>query len=130
MLIIENETILLSSDDITVERQVKEGLVASATGSVIVAIDTTLDEELLLEGLARELVNKVNTMRRDLSFAVSDRIEICLYTTEKVKQALSMHQDYVMTQVLGVKLEYSSKEEGSIWDLNGEKTLITIARSE
>ena len=129
-LIIENETILLSSDDITVERQVKEGLVASATGSVIVAIDTTLDEELLLEGLARELVNKVNTMRRDLSFAVSDRIEICLYTTEKVKQALSMHQDYVMTQVLGVKLEYSSKEEGSIWDLNGEKTLITIARSE
>lgn len=129
-LIIENETILLNSNDISIERRVKEGLVASATGSVIVVIDTVLDEELLLEGLARELVNKVNTMRRDLSFAVSDRIEIYLNTTEKVKRALSVHQDYVMTQVLGVKLEYNSKEEGSIWHLNGEKTFIAITRWE
>lgn len=127
---IGKKTILLSSDDIAIERRVKEGLVASATGSVIVAIDTVLDEELLLEGLARELVNKINTMRRDLSFAVSDRIEIYLNTTEKVKRALSIHQGYVMTQVLGVKLQYSSQEEGSVWDLNGEKTFIAITRSE
>ncbi|MDR2539756.1 MAG: isoleucine--tRNA ligase [Chlamydiales bacterium] len=129
-LVIKEEIILLSSDDIIIERRVKEGLVASTIGSMVIAIDTVLDEELLLEGLARELVNKVNAMRRDLSFAVSDRIEIYLNTTEKVKRALSIHRDYVMTQILGVKLEYGSKEEGSVWDINGEKTFIAIARWE
>ena len=129
-LILEEETILLTAEDVTIERQVKEGLVASAEGEVIVAIDTELDNELLLEGLARELVNKINTMRRDLSFAVTDRIEICLNTTEKVKQALSIHQDYIMHEVLGVKLEYTSEEEGTAWDLNEEKTFISIARLE
>ncbi|MGL4539421.1 MAG: isoleucine--tRNA ligase [Candidatus Rhabdochlamydia sp.] len=129
-LIIEEETIILSPEDITIERQVKEGLVASTADSVIVALDTLLDEALLLEGLARELVNKINTMRRDLSFEVTDRIEICLNTTDKIKQALSIHQDYVMMQVLGVKLELNSNEEGTVWDLNGEKTFIAITRSE
>ncbi|MGL5263926.1 MAG: isoleucine--tRNA ligase, partial [Candidatus Rhabdochlamydia sp.] len=129
-LIIEEETIILSPEDITIERQVKEGLVASTADSVIVALDTLLDEALLLEGLARELVNKINTMRRDLSFEVTDRIEIFLNTTDKIKQALSIHQDYVMMQVLGVKLELNSNEEGTVWDLNGEKTFIAITRSE
>ncbi|MGL5627465.1 MAG: isoleucine--tRNA ligase [Candidatus Rhabdochlamydia sp.] len=129
-LIIEEETIILSPEDITIERQVKEGLVASTADSVIVALDTLLDEDLLLEGLARELVNKINTMRRDLSFEVTDRIEICLNTTDKIKQALSIYQDYVMMQVLGVKLELNSNEEGTVWDLNGEKAFIAITRSE
>lgn len=129
-LMIEDETIILSPEDITIERQVREGLVASTSDAVIVAVDILLDEELLLEGLARELVNKINTMRRDLNFEVTDRIEICLNTTEKIKQALSIHQDYVMMQVLGVKLEHNSSEEGTIWDLNGEKTFVVIARSE
>lgn len=129
-VLVEEQTIFLTPDDITIERQIKEGLVASTEGDIIVAIDVSLDKGLRLEGLARELVNKINTMRRDLSFAVTDRIEICLNTTDKVKQALATHQEYVMHEVLGVKLEYVSEEEGTAWDLNGEKTFITIVRSE
>ena len=57
-----------------IERKVKEKLAAGNEGELTVALDTTLNDELLEEGLAREIVNKINTMRRDMGFEVTDRI--------------------------------------------------------
>ena len=73
---IEGETIIITPEDVQVDRQVRDGLIAANSGHITIALDTALSEELLIEGLARELINKVNTMRREADFAVTDRIHL------------------------------------------------------
>ncbi len=125
---IESEEILLTPEDVAVERKVKEGLIAATSHEITVALDTALNEELLLEGLSREIVNKINTMRRDAGFSVTDRIVIQLQTTNRVKQAWEIHADYIQHEVLGTQVTFSC-EEGTDWDLNGEPSKIAIALS-
>jgi isoleucyl-tRNA synthetase len=125
---VENEKIELTSEDIAVERKVKEGLVASTSSEVTIALDISLNEELLLEGLAREIVNKVNTMRRDEGFAVTDRIVIQLKTTDRVKTAFDLHRDSIMREVLATHVHFDCAE-GTEWDLNGEPTTMALSLS-
>jgi isoleucyl-tRNA synthetase len=122
---VEGEEIVLTAEDLAVDREVREGLVAKSEGEITIALDTALDEELLLEGIARELVNKINTMRRDQGFYVTDRIEVTLETTERVKQAFEKHGEYVCGEVLAVNVRFASCA-GTEWDLNGEGAKISI----
>jgi len=126
---LEGEIFTLTPEDVAVERQVREGLVAKSEDGITVALDTELTEDLLLEGIARELINKINTMRRDAGFAVTDRIEIGMETTDRVKKALEKHQEFIMNEVLGVSLSFKV-EEGTEWDINGEKTKISLLLPE
>jgi len=64
-------------------------------------------------------------MRRDLGFYVTDRIEIEMQTTDRVKQALEAYQDLIMHEVLGVSLEFGACD-GQKWDINGESTVISL----
>ena len=89
-------------------------------------MDTHLTEDLLIEGISRELINKINTMRRDAGFFVTDRIEILIDTTDRVKKAFKIHQEFVMNEVLGVSLRFDVND-GSDWDINGEKTRIALS---
>ena len=100
IVVIEEQEIILTPEDVAVERKVKEGLIAQTAGDITVALDTTLNEDLLLEGLARELVNKINTMRRDEGYAVVDRITVHLDTTPRVRQSFDRHRDYITREVL------------------------------
>jgi isoleucyl-tRNA synthetase len=127
-LILEGEKIQITSEDVAVERKVKEGLIASTSTEIVIVLDTSLNEELLLEGLARELVNKVNTMRRDEGFAVTDRIVIELKTTDRVKKAFDLHRDYIMHEILATHVHFDC-EEGTEWDLNGEPSTIALSLS-
>ncbi len=127
-IVVEGESIVLTPEDVAVERKVREGLVAATVQGITVALDTALNEDLLLEGLARELVNKLNSMRRDSGFAVTDRIAIEMQTSDRVKQALKLHHDYVMHEVLGTQVIFECPE-GTEWDLNGEPCKIAIALS-
>jgi isoleucyl-tRNA synthetase len=126
---LDGETFTLTPEDVAVERQVREGLVAKSEEGITVALDTALTEDLLLEGIARELINKINTMRRDAGFAVTDRIEIGMETTDRVKKALEKHQPLIMSEVLGVSLAFEA-EGGTVWDINGEKTTISLLLAE
>ncbi|MDN3506668.1 MAG: isoleucine--tRNA ligase [Simkaniaceae bacterium] len=126
---LEGETFTLTPEDVAVEREVREGLVARSEEGITVALDTELTEDLLLEGIARELINKINTMRRDAGFAVTDRIEIGMETTDRVKKALTIHQELIMNEVLGVSLTFEA-QDGTEWDINGEKTKISLLLAE
>lgn len=125
---VEGEKIVLTTEDVAVERKVREGLVAANVQGITVALDTALTEELLLEGLARELVNKINTMRRDGGFAVTDRIVIQMQTSERVKSAFNMHRDYITHEVLATQVLFECSE-GTEWDLNGEHCLMALSLS-
>ncbi len=79
---------MLTPEDVAVERQVKANVIAGTEDDITVALDTVLNAELISEGIARELVNKINTMRRDMDFAVTDRIHVKLQTVLKSNKRL------------------------------------------
>ena len=81
-----------------------------------------------MEGLARELISKINMMRRDLGFAVTDRISIQMQTTERVQSCFKEFGTLIMNEVLGTKILFAPCE-GTSWDLNGEPTVILLTLS-
>jgi isoleucyl-tRNA synthetase len=119
------ESFILSQNEVEVSRSVKEGLVASCEGSITVALETTLDEELIKEGIAREIVNKINTMRRNENFEVTDRIVVTLETTPRVEVAFKKHESYISNEVLAEKVVFGPCS-GTEWDINGELAVIHI----
>lgn len=125
---VEGDAITLAPEDVGVERSAKQNLVAANSGVITVALDTVLNDDLILEGFARELVNKINTMRRDGGFAVTDRIIVALKTSDIVQAALAKHKDYIQNEVLATQIHLDCLE-GSEWDLNGEHALIAISLS-
>lgn len=125
---LEGEKITLTPEDVQVERIVKEGLIADTSGEVTIGLDTELNDELILEGLAREIVNKVNTMRRDQKFRVQDRIALTLDTTDKVKEAFQAHREWIINEVLATEVTFAPCKQGTEWDLNGELAIIEVEK--
>lgn len=121
------EKVVLDASDVQIERKVKAGLAAGNEGDLTVALDTELNEELLQEGLARELVNKINTMRREMGLEVTDRIALVLQTTPRVEACYATYQDYVAGETLAKKVVFGPCE-GTPWDLNGEETTIALQK--
>ena len=124
---IGEEAVLLEPQDVQIERKVREGLAAGNSGDLTVALDTALTDELLLEALARELINKINTMRKEMGLAVTDRVLLTLETTSKVKKCFEKYGEMISHEVLALGITFSSCE-GVLWDLNGEKTKILIEK--
>lgn len=127
-IVVEGERITLTSEDVSVRREVVAGLVARTEGGITLVLDTHLDEALLLEGIARELVNKINMQRKESGFQVTDRIQLCLDTTDRVKNAFALHKDYIMGEVLATQVDFLPCE-GIEWDINGERTLLALTHS-
>jgi isoleucyl-tRNA synthetase len=123
---VEDEKVILTPEDVTVERKVLEGVVAQTVNQITAALDTALTEELIEEGLAREIINKINTMRRDSGFAVTDRIFVEMKTTNVVKNCFSKYKDYICHEVLAVLVDFPEDLEGAEWDLNGEPAIVSL----
>ena len=124
-----DEKYRIEKEDLILDRVVHEGLIAAFDNGITVALDTRITPELELEGIARELINKVNTMRKAHDFQVTDRIEITLSRTDKLEKALVNHGDFVSHEVLAVKLELKDTAFGEKIDLNGEEVFMTIVKS-
>lgn len=124
---IQGQSIALSSEEVEVTRSVKNGLVATCEGTITFALDTALDDQLICEGYAREIINKVNTMRRNEGFAVTDRILVKIDTTPKIQEAFHQHDKMIYAEILAEDVQFGSCS-GTEWDLNGELAIIHIER--
>lgn len=101
---LEGEDFTLTSDMVLISLKQKEGYASSSNHRTCVVIDTELSEDLILEGLAREFVRKVQSLRKDADFVITDHIIITYHGTDKIKKMLDEYYDYVMGEVLGDKL--------------------------
>jgi len=117
----------ITSEDVVVERKVKGGLVASNRGDLTIILDTVLSDTLLMEGLAREIVNKINMQRRNQGFEVTDRITLRIETSPYVKKCFEEHEIYITGEVLAKEVHFG-ETEGVEWDLNGERAVISLQR--
>jgi len=80
-----------------------------------VALEVTLDEALLAEGLAREVVNKLNTMRREQDLAVTDRIAVTIQTTQTARAALEPFMEYIKEETLAASIVFGPAPGGTEW---------------
>ena len=120
--------VMLEPADVQLKREVMSGQAADNEGDLTVVLDTVLNEDLLLEGIARELVNNINSLRRDHSFDVTDRIKLSIDTTAKGLEAFKRHEEYILGETLIVAVQFGGLEGAPI-DLNGERTVISIQKS-
>ena len=94
--------------------------------NVFVILDTTLTDELVSEGLAREFVSKIQQMRKQKDFDMSDRIRIYYKADDAVAKAMEDHGDHIKTETLA--LELHEREGLTEYDLNGHKTGLDVER--
>ena len=102
---IENEW--FSSEDILIYREPKPGTETLSDRYISIELDTTLTDGLIEEGLAREVVNRVQKSRKDLGFNVSDRIHIYYQASRELGQAIENHQHYIGEETLALKITAS-----------------------
>ena len=124
---LDGEKFSITPEDVLIDRKVKEGSVAATEGAMTIALDTTLDDALRLEGLAREIVNKVNTQRRNMQFEVTDRVKMVIDTTPHVRKCFEEYRDTIVHEVLASEVKFEATE-GEEWDLNGERAVISLEK--
>ncbi len=120
----------LSSDEVQVRLTGKPGYAVAADGGFTVAITTEVTESLRDEGFARELVNKIQNMRKDADFDVTDNISVVISATDLVATAAKRHLDYIKKETLATKVDFGEPGDGfqRDWDINGEPAKLAIKR--
>lgn len=117
----------ITKDEVIVRREAKEGLVAKTFESLTILLDTNLRPELIQEGLAREIINKINTMRKNEGFEITDRIEVTISSEESVEKAYNLHKHYIEKEILAKQTIFQSTD-GTSWDLNGHEAIISLRK--
>jgi isoleucyl-tRNA synthetase len=122
------EQISLAPEDILVRISAREGFAVEAAGDTFAILDTEITRDLMLEGMAREIVSKVQTTRKNSGFNVTDHIRMSITGDAEVGEAIRMHRDYITGDTLCDDLRFTEGEVTSAeaWDINGHPVLVRI----
>ncbi len=128
-LVISGKSIILSLEDVEISSQDIPGwLVANANG-ITVALDITLTEELINEGIARELVNRIQNLRKDSGFEVTDKIKVHLQNHVTLEKAIKNNEQYIKSETLTDTLELVNEVRNGIEiEFDDIKTRILISK--
>ncbi|WP_348662826.1 isoleucine--tRNA ligase [Chlamydia vaughanii] len=120
------EEITLDLDDVIISWETEPGYVARNSSLFTVVLDCQLTEDLITEAISRELVNKINTMRRNHKLHVADRIFVQIQTSVDVQKAFLKYEDYICEETLTKQYQFIDTVEGEEWDINGHPTVIAF----
>jgi isoleucyl-tRNA synthetase len=127
---IEGTSIQLDLADFEINAQDIPGWLVASEGGITVALDITLSPELKAEGLAREVVNRIQNMRKDSGFEVTDRIAVQIQTTDIITEAIKQFEQYICTEVLANSIQFTSLAEGQQEAIEAEgDTVFNITKS-
>ena len=129
---IDGTTVRIEHSDVEISAGAIQGWPFESDGSLTVALDTTLTEELIQEGFAREFVNRVQNMRKDAGFDVTDRVKVYYKGSEKLERAFTTFGSYIRNETLALELgpTYCPGDHSAELDINGEICWITIERAQ
>lgn len=126
---IKGNDVVVSFEDLLITTLSKKGYEAAPDKGVSVVLDTTLNDELICEGIARELVSKVQTMRKDSGFVVTDHIKISFNADELVSRVVNEYAGSIKSDTLCDNIvESLDSQFNKVWDINGHNVTITIAK--
>jgi isoleucyl-tRNA synthetase len=128
-IVISGKDITLSIEDVEITSQDIEGWLVANSGGITVALDITISDELRKEGIARELVNRIQNLRKDSGYDVTDKITVSVEKNDKINQAILDNQDYIKSETLTKELILlESIENGTIIEFDDIKTMILISK--
>ena len=128
----EGDEIRLSDDDVEIIRSGLHGWSVETEVGLTVAVDTAMTTELVNEGLAREFINRVQNMRKEADFDVTDRINISYKGSDNLNTAVDSLSDYISSETLAVELTEGEMEVSDYikeWDIDGSECVIAIKRN-
>ena len=121
--------VTLTAEDLLIESEQREGFYTISDKGITVALDTALTPELIEEGFVRELVSKIQTMRKEAGFNVMDHINVTLSGSEKVVDIACSNKDGIVGDTLADSLTAgSAKGYTKEWNINGEEVTIGVER--
>lgn len=118
-------------EDVEILHEELKGWVVESEGSVTVALDTNLDDDLIDEGFAREFVNRVQNLRKESGLEVTDRIRLTFSASERLTKALTRLQSYIMEETLAVEFTRGDRDGNAeeAADINGESCRIRLEKA-
>ena len=126
---VDGTEVALGEEDLLIETAQTEGYVSESNQEIAVVLDTNLTPELVEEGFVRELISKIQTMRKEAGFEVMDKITVSAMGNDKIDAILKKYEDQIKDEVLAVTVVYGevsgySKE----WNINGEQVTLGVER--
>ncbi len=121
--------VALAEEDLLIDVAQKEGYVTEADNVATVVLDTNLTEDLLEEGNVLEIISKIQTMRKDINFEVTDHITVSISGNEKLQTLFAKNEDSIASKVLADKVVYGSDVANAReWNINGETCVIGVEK--
>jgi len=128
-IVIAGKDVTLSLEDVEITSQDIEGWLVANSNGITVALDITISEELRKEGVARELVNRIQNIRKDSGFEVTDKIKVYLQSNAVLEAAVNENKGYIQSETLTEELVFDTQiENGTEIEFDDIKTKITITK--
>jgi isoleucyl-tRNA synthetase len=128
----DGSNILISSDELEIQRTGLEGWSVETQDGITVALDTEISDELLREGITREFMNRVQNMRKEADYEVTDRIIIGYDGSDHLDEAIKERLETIKTETLAETIQSETLKEPDfikLWDIEGENCEISIQRT-
>ena len=124
---VSEDTFTLTREDVEVTMAQTEGYNCQRYGSVTIALETTLSPELVEEGFVRELISKIQTMRKENGFEVQDRITVGMKDNEKLEKIVRKNEAFLKDITLANEVTYNAVQGfEKAWNINGEKVTLSV----
>ena len=125
----DGQKVELTKEDLLIDMAQKDGFVSEGDNTMTVVLDTNLTPELIEEGFVREIVSKIQTMRKEAGFEVMDHIAVYEEGSEKIETILKTNEETVRGEVMADRIEYG-KTAGYVkeWNINGEKVTLGVEK--
>lgn len=127
---VAGEEVALTAEDVEVTMKGREGYAFQTNGYISVVLDKTLTEELINEGYTREIISKIQNMRKDSGFEVADRIAFYYFGNSKLDKVIKDNLDFIKSETLADTVTEEEKDGSSYteWNINGEKLNMAVVR--
>jgi isoleucyl-tRNA synthetase len=129
---VEGTDVVLEKDDVLTEAIHKPGFASQIDGELTVVLDCNLTPELVAEGYQREVVSKLQTMRKEAEFDVTDRILVTYAADGELSAAIEAGKAFIMQSVLALSLEAKAAPEDATvqeWEINDKKALLSVKKA-
>ena len=125
----DGNAVELTKEDLLITAAQVEGFASETDNGITVVLDTRLSEELIKEGFVREIISKIQTMRKDSGFEVMDHIKVYTFGNDKIDAIMAENKDFIKEEVLADNvLENTDFADAKEWNINGEKVKIGVEK--
>ena len=125
----DGQEIVLLEEDLLINTAQKEGYVTESDNEIAVVLDTNLTPELIEEGFVRELVSKIQTMRKEAGFEVTDRIHVYVKDSQKIESIIKAHESEIKGEVLAQEITFGTTSGyEKEWKINSEAVTMAVEK--